>query len=405
MIALLLCLVPILTPGFGRTFDHFNSTLALPNPHSRQDDTVVCTPSPDGFPVFVPHPHDCTKYYECQGDWPILMECPAGLYFDPALNVCNWPEEVDCVAKCSVQLVFADISNLTLTTWSPEENCQVQNFKGFPSIQSAFPVDIHQCSNGLTVITSQFEDSTTQLFAYNAHTGHWELIALPSEISNANSYAIAAIPDPPPRFDYGLLLVGGKVDERNGTPKPLDTICGFNCSAYVSNKHEVWTCFPRSQYKLCTPAYDSCATSSNDFVTVINGKKGQSDPNKEVGFYPAMGKPPKCRPNTVDFNGGVQDCISPKPAQVYAIGTEKMYGMNPAVGSVKLLKGHLPVTPTEDKPARLYFTPENSLVNIIGGIFNGEPSCITYFYEHDMWNANPGKKAPCGKNVRVLGRL
>ena len=49
----------------------------------------------DGAP-FVPHPTNCSLYYQCNGDLPILMDCPDGLYFDPQLNVCNWPDQVDC---------------------------------------------------------------------------------------------------------------------------------------------------------------------------------------------------------------------------------------------------------------------------------------------------------------------
>lgn len=305
------------------------------------------------------------------------MECPAGLYFDPALNVCNWPEEVDCVAKCSVQLVFADIQNQKLITWSPEENCQVEQFKGFPSLQSAIPETIHQCSNGLTVIKSQGLD-ITQLFAYNRTLEQWELIVMPAEISDVNSYAIAAIPDVPPSFGFGLLLIGGKVD----VPffSALDIICGFNCSAYDSNRNvdgAAWTCFPQT---LCTPTYDSCATSSNDFVTVVNGKN--PSPVKEVGFYPAMGLPPTCVSNAVDFDDGVQDCISLQPTgptEVYAIGTgtKKFYQMNPGEGSVKLLDIPLPVIPTQEIPARMYFDPETSTLNIIGGTIDGIiPSCI-----------------------------
>ena len=55
--------------------------------------TPVC-PDPDttgGFPVFFPHDSDRSKYYECQGDWLVEMDCPPGLEFDPELNVCNWP--------------------------------------------------------------------------------------------------------------------------------------------------------------------------------------------------------------------------------------------------------------------------------------------------------------------------
>ena len=57
---------------------------------------VVCPESTDGFPVFLPYPKDCTKYYECDGDWPILMDCAPPLYFDAELNVCNWPDQVNC---------------------------------------------------------------------------------------------------------------------------------------------------------------------------------------------------------------------------------------------------------------------------------------------------------------------
>ena len=57
---------------------------------------VVCPDSEDGNAVFVPHPTDCGLYYECVGNSPVLMSCPGDLFFDPSLNVCNWPEFVDC---------------------------------------------------------------------------------------------------------------------------------------------------------------------------------------------------------------------------------------------------------------------------------------------------------------------
>merc|ERR1712218_60649 len=57
---------------------------------------VVCRESEDGYAVFVTHPYDCSLYYECVGLTPVLMSCPAGLYFDSRINVCNWPEYVDC---------------------------------------------------------------------------------------------------------------------------------------------------------------------------------------------------------------------------------------------------------------------------------------------------------------------
>ena len=40
---------------------------------------------------------DCTSYYMCDaGLNPVLMNCPDGLFWDSNLNVCNWPENVEC---------------------------------------------------------------------------------------------------------------------------------------------------------------------------------------------------------------------------------------------------------------------------------------------------------------------
>merc|ERR1711973_589041 len=66
------------------------------NGESNQDFDVVCPESQDGYSEFVPHPTDCTLYYQCFGLTPILMSCPEGLFFDPSVDVCNWPDQVDC---------------------------------------------------------------------------------------------------------------------------------------------------------------------------------------------------------------------------------------------------------------------------------------------------------------------
>ena len=58
---------------------------------------VVCNPSEDGYVVFVPHPYECNKYFMCQGMTGITMQCPADLQFDTNLNVCNYPQVVNCV--------------------------------------------------------------------------------------------------------------------------------------------------------------------------------------------------------------------------------------------------------------------------------------------------------------------
>merc|ERR1711971_725566 len=76
------------------------SLLAMTQAHpwAREQPNVVCPQSVDvdGNSVFVPHPTDCGLYYQCVGLQPVLMSCPPGLWWDTSLNVCNWPEAVDC---------------------------------------------------------------------------------------------------------------------------------------------------------------------------------------------------------------------------------------------------------------------------------------------------------------------
>jgi hypothetical protein len=58
---------------------------------------VVCSPSQDGFVVFVPHPYDCAKFFMCHGMTGVAMDCPGSLQFDTDLNVCNYESLVNCV--------------------------------------------------------------------------------------------------------------------------------------------------------------------------------------------------------------------------------------------------------------------------------------------------------------------
>merc|ERR1711962_490719 len=88
---------------------------------SFSNNDVVCPASEDGFPVFLPHPSDCTKYYQCQEDWPILMECAPPLYFDPDLGVCNWPRFVDCQqASTTAEATTEAPVTVTADTTTPE---------------------------------------------------------------------------------------------------------------------------------------------------------------------------------------------------------------------------------------------------------------------------------------------
>merc|ERR1712168_1745638 len=59
---------------------------------------VQCSEDDFGFMSFIRDPSDCSKYYVCSGHsaHPILMECPSPLLFDTSLNICNYPDQVDC---------------------------------------------------------------------------------------------------------------------------------------------------------------------------------------------------------------------------------------------------------------------------------------------------------------------
>jgi len=51
--------------------------------------------------TYFPHPFNCSRFWECEPSKAhCLMECPATetgeLYFNPDLNVCDWPDNVDC---------------------------------------------------------------------------------------------------------------------------------------------------------------------------------------------------------------------------------------------------------------------------------------------------------------------
>merc|ERR1712110_1007929 len=105
---------------------------------------AVCHESEDGYAVFVPHPYDCSLYYECRGRTPVLMSCPAGLYFDSRINVCNWPEYVDCDESTT--------STTTTTTTSPTTTeTSTNSTKNRIKRSADFDVVCHESEDGYAV--------------------------------------------------------------------------------------------------------------------------------------------------------------------------------------------------------------------------------------------------------------
>merc|ERR1712002_565908 len=77
--------------------------------------SIECHGSADGLPVFIPDPTNCSRYYECQGDWAILMDCAPPLHFDPSVNICNWPSVVNCQVSTTAKPSTTTAEEMTTT--------------------------------------------------------------------------------------------------------------------------------------------------------------------------------------------------------------------------------------------------------------------------------------------------
>ena len=60
-------------------------------------EAVVCKPGGD---IYLANPGDCGSFYQCSNGVPVLQPCPAGLVFNPNLNVCDYPSNYTCQETC-----------------------------------------------------------------------------------------------------------------------------------------------------------------------------------------------------------------------------------------------------------------------------------------------------------------
>lgn len=59
--------------------------------------TPNCENKPNN--VFLPSPNSCSFYYQCIDNVPYLVSCPRGLYFNEAIQTCDFPSNVNCITS------------------------------------------------------------------------------------------------------------------------------------------------------------------------------------------------------------------------------------------------------------------------------------------------------------------
>ncbi|XP_063238755.1 sushi, von Willebrand factor type A, EGF and pentraxin domain-containing protein 1-like [Bacillus rossius redtenbacheri] len=97
--------------------------------------------NPANYTVHLPHQADCGLFYSCSWGRPVLMHCPAGLHFNPALQVCDWPWRAACQGDCP------KLPDLEGGSWSPAscigklstqgDSCSLKCTAGYELIGSA----------------------------------------------------------------------------------------------------------------------------------------------------------------------------------------------------------------------------------------------------------------------------
>ena len=77
---------------------NFNNSIDIPD--EKPEGPVGTCPEVNGeFVDFLTDASDCTVFYMCNWGKPIKMNCPAGLHFNPKINVCDWPHDAGCTAS------------------------------------------------------------------------------------------------------------------------------------------------------------------------------------------------------------------------------------------------------------------------------------------------------------------
>ena len=117
-------------------------------------------------------PTSCTEFYVCLLGVPYLFMCPntttGQLYFDPELEVCNWPWDVDCnitststPRPTTTSKVTTDITTMKTTSHLPLTSTSSQNTSTSSKHTSAKPLTTTSSNNmNTTYVPSKIPSST-----------------------------------------------------------------------------------------------------------------------------------------------------------------------------------------------------------------------------------------------------
>ncbi|XP_063611351.1 uncharacterized protein LOC134785035 [Penaeus indicus] len=83
---------------------------------------LVC-PSYSGL---FPHPKACTKWVHCDHYIPYVKDCPAGLHFNPAIKVCDWPDRAGCTSGEHQSCVIPTDPPVTGPPPTPSPGCSCE---------------------------------------------------------------------------------------------------------------------------------------------------------------------------------------------------------------------------------------------------------------------------------------
>ncbi|KFB35793.1 hypothetical protein ZHAS_00002711 [Anopheles sinensis] len=70
-----------------------------------------CPRSNGYYPVYFRNSKDCSQYYQCDQGTAYLIQCPAGLHFNTRINVCDYPQNVDCSGPVLVSPTYPSSSS------------------------------------------------------------------------------------------------------------------------------------------------------------------------------------------------------------------------------------------------------------------------------------------------------